>query len=455
MATKLRPSPLAGAVLALAVLAAGGAALRGPASPRDVLAAESLAGLYPSAREQAAETQKAIDFYTVRLKADPRAASDRANLAGLYLQRSRETGDYGDVLRAEEQARASLALRTRANPKGFRLLAASLLAQHRFAEALTIARELVRIWPEDPAHRALLGELQMEVGDYAAAETTFGTIQQHTENLAVAPRLARWAELHGRPDQARIIFTAALRQAQYRGDFTAEQMAWYYLRLGDVELRAGRMGAAEEAFRSGLAIAPADYRLLSALARLELARGRFREAARLGEEAVATVLDPATLGVVSEAYALLGERERADEYATAMRVAVQGQGAGFHREWSLFLLDHGRDVAQVAERARAELAERGDVYGHDLMAWALFRSGRAAEARTHAAQALRLGTRDPLLFFHAGMIERAAGDDEAARRHLRQALELNPRFHPRHARTARAVLDSIPGGGWRLPWTAK
>jgi hypothetical protein len=50
------------------------------------------------------------------------------------------------------------------------------------------------------------------------------------------------------------------------------------------------------------------------------------------------------------------------------------------------------------------------------------------------------------------MIERAAGDDEAARRHLRAALRLNPRFHPRHAATARAVLDSIGGGGPRLPW---
>ena len=453
MPMKLRPSPLAGALLALAVLAAGGAALRGPASPREVLAAESLAGLYPSAREQAAETQKAIAFYTARVEADPRAVADRANLAGLYLQRSRETGDYGDVLQAEELARASLAIRARANPKGFRLLAASLLAQHRFAEALRIARELVRIWPEDPAHRALLGELQMEVGDYAAAEVTFGTIQQYTDNLAVAPRLARWAELHGRPDQARIIFTRALRQAQYRTDFTAEQMAWYYLRLGEVELRAGEVKAAESAFRSGLVIAPGDYRLLSAMARLELARGRYAKAAELGEQATATVLDPATLGIVSEAYALLGDRERADEYAGAMKVAVQGQAAGIHREWGLFLLDHGGDVAMVTERARAELAGRRDVYGHDLMAWALFRAGRPAEARAQMKQALRLGTRDPLLFYHAGMIERAAGDSEAARRHLRQALELNPRFHPRHAATARAVLDSIPGGGrLRLPW---
>jgi tetratricopeptide (TPR) repeat protein len=451
---KFRLSPVAAAVVALAAAVGASAALGGGrAAPRGLLAAESLAGLYPSAEEQAELTEQAIRYHAARVQADARGAADRANLAGMYLQRSRETGEFGDVLKAEEMARASLAIRARGNAKAFRQLAASLLAQHRFSEAMVIARELVRIWPEDPAHRALLGELQMEVGDYAAAEVTFGTIRQHADNLAVAPRLARWAELHGRPDQARVIFAAALRQALYRTDFTAEQMAWYYLRLGDVELRSGRIGEAEKAFRSGLVISPGDYRLLSAMARLEMARGRYQQAAELGEEAVATVLDPATLGIVSEAYALLGDRERSGEYARAMKVAVQGQAIGFHREWSLFLLDHGGDVAQVTERARAELAERRDVYGHDLMAWALFRSARPVEARAQMKQALRLGTRDPLLFFHAGMIERAAGDDEAARGYLRQALELNPRFHPRHAATARAVLDSIPGGGrLRLPW---
>lgn len=449
---KLRLSPLAAAMLTLGVGAAGWAVVRAPAAPPEALAAESLAGLFPSTEEQAELTDGAIAFYTARIEADPRGAADRANLAGLYLQRSRERGSHGDVLRAEEMARASLALRAQGNAKAFRQLAASLLAQHRFGEALEVARELVATWPEDPAHRALLAELQMELGDYAAAEATFGTLGQHGDNLSVAPRLARWAELRGRPGEARALFAGALRQALYRTDFTAAEMGWYYLRLGDLEMRAGELAAAEAAFRSGLAIAPGDYRFLSAMARLELMRGRFREAAELGEEAVAGVLDPATLGVVSEAYALLGERERADEYASAMRVSVQGQSGGFHREWSLFLLDHGGDVPAVLERARAELAERRDVYGHDLMAWALYRAGRAAEARGPMREALRLGTRDPLLFFHAGMIERAAGDDEAARVHLREALALNARFHPRHAPTARAVLDSIPGGGMRLPW---
>ncbi len=116
-----------------------------------------------------------------------------------------------------------------------------------------------------------------------------------------------------------------------------------------------------------------------------------------------------------------------------------------HRAWSLFLLDQGRDAAPIAAQAAADLRVRRDVYGYDLLAWALYRQRRFPEARGAMAAALRMGTRDASLLFHAGMIERALGNDAAAARNLEQALEIHPGFHPRHPATARAVLDSIGG----------
>ena len=58
-------------------------------------------------------------------------------------------------------------------------------------------------------------------------------------------------------------------------------------------------------------------------------------------------------------------------------------------------------------------------------------------------QALALGTRDAMLYFHAGMIERALGADSAARARLDTALEINPQWHPFQPAAARAVLDSL------------
>ena len=70
---------------------------------------------------------------------------------------------------------------------------------------------------------------------------------------------------------------------------------------------------------------------------------------------------------------------------------------------------------------------------------------RAATPRPTArcTQALALGTRDAMLLYHAGMIERALGNADAARQDLESALATNPYWHPFHPAEARAVLDSL------------
>ena len=99
-----------------------------------------------------------ITFYQARIARDPLGARDRAQLAGLYLQRARETGDNQDLIRAEETARGSLANRRARNGKALAVLVNSLLAQHRYPEALASARELAALEPDARTVQALLGK---------------------------------------------------------------------------------------------------------------------------------------------------------------------------------------------------------------------------------------------------------------------------------------------------------
>jgi Flp pilus assembly protein TadD len=80
--------------------------------------------------------------------------------------------------------------------------------------------------------------------------------------------------------------------------------------------------------------------------------------------------------------------------------------------------------------ARAAHDARPSVQADDVLAWALYRNGRCAEAQRYSTRALRLGTEDALAFFHRGVIERCLGNDDAARRWLRRALDLNAGFSP-------------------------
>jgi hypothetical protein len=123
-----------------------------------------------------------------------------------------------------------------------------------------------------------------------------------------------------------------------------------------------------------------------------------------GERALAFSLYPATLGLLADAHLALGDTAAALEHERVMDVALRGQAGPFHRAWSLHLLDRGRHVPEILTRAEAELRTRKDVYGWDVYAWALYKSGRRAEAATAMEHALALGTRDPLLAAHARAI---------------------------------------------------
>jgi tetratricopeptide (TPR) repeat protein len=385
------------------------------------------------------QRNREIALFQERIQEDPSSAADYAWLASLYLLRARETANDVDYRRAEEAARTSLSLRTAHNVKTFRVLAASLLDQHRFAEALEAAQTLVNAEPENPLYRALLGEIQLEVGDYEGARITFGSLERDRQNPAVAPPLARWAEIQGRTDEARSLLYAARDAAAARTDLSSEQAAWYHFRVGDFELQHGRVREAEEAFRAGLAIRSGDHRILAGMARLEIARQNWEKAIEYGER-MGDAIDLATLTLIGDAHAALGDGAAAERYYQMLEADAAESPEPYNRQLYQFRLDHDRRVPETLAILRKEIEERKDVLGYDLLAWALYRAGDYAAAKDAMTQALRMGTQDASFYFHAGLIEQALGDEKAARRHFKKALEINPHFHPTQAALARAAL---------------
>lgn len=432
--SKRTPAAVA-AMLAVLAVAGGVRLLRGAPLP-------PLPETVPQVMAQVTLRQQDIAFFERRVAEDPFGGSDRARLAYLYLQRARETGEYEDFRRAEAAARASVEARGRRNGGGRLALASSLLAQHRFAEARVAAEELVQAEPESPSARALLAEIQMELGDYEGARDSFGWLGRFGDDLAVAPRLARWEEVQGLTLQARNRLYAARAKAAARGDLPNEQVAWFHLRVGDLELRNGRLRQAERAFREGLAVEPGDHRLYAGLARVEAARGRWRKVLEYGAYA-GDRADLATLALMGDAHAALGDGAKAEELYADVEAGYAENPEPYARQWTQFRLDHRRALPQTLALLEAEARGRPDALGADMLAWARYLTGDLRGAREASRRALRMGTRDASFRFHAGMIEKALGNTGGAREHLREALRINPHFHPAFAREARAALREM------------
>lgn len=392
--------------------------------------------------EQLRQRDVQIAVWNKALAMDSNSALALVNLAAFHMQRARESGEFQDYVRAEEYARRSLRSRTQRNGPAYVTLASALLAQHDFVNARAVAQDLTQLYPDLPGYRALLGETEIELGDYAAASRTFASLSGYTSQISIAPRLARWAEIRGQTDRARAILRGALRSAKGQ-DLPSEQLAWFYLRLADIEMRSGRTRSARLTLEEGLKATPGDYRLLGAMARLEAGAGDTDKAVEFGERSLAQRLDPLTLGTLSDIYAARGEIAKSAQYMLALETTAAGQPGPFHRALSLFLLDRNVRIAEVLGKAQEEIKTRKDIYGYDLLGWALYKSGRFTEARTAMRMALRMSAEDAQIYYHAGMIEHALGADAAAADYLDRALTINSGFNYAQAKIARLTLEKL------------
>jgi tetratricopeptide (TPR) repeat protein len=381
-----------------------------------------------------------IAFWQRRATQDPQSAEDLAMTAALLHQRARETGDMDDYRAAERYADSSLRLRRDRNGKAMLTLASALLAQHKFPEAFAAAQELVAWSPDEPRYRALYAELLLELGDYDAARQQLDSLRNAWRDLAVAPRYARFLEFIGRTDAARVVLRRALDDARL-ADLPREQLAWFHLRLADLELRSGRLRAASRALDAGLRAAPDDARLWAARAREFALAGAWRDVLGAVARAGARV-DIATLALQGDALAALGDSAAARRTWQQAEQSALENPEPYNRQWTLFRLEHGIALAETRALLEDEIEGRRDVYGWDQLAIARLLTGDTSGAAQAMEQALRLGTADANLTYHAALIAAARGDSARARTLAAAALRVNPRFHHRFATHARALAGA-------------
>lgn len=329
-------------------------------------------------------------------------------LSAEYLQRYRERGDVGDVLRAEHAARLSLAAMPHHNVAGDVALANALLTLHRFREAKATIRDARRTDRSNAGLAAEEASLDLELGDVAGARKL---VEADGGDPAFDVVAARLDEETGRLADARTLIGGAMRRADAIYDTPAERRAWFHARAAELAFTAGDHAEARRAAQDALAIFAGHLRALTVLARVELADGQNAEAEDAAKRAVAIQPNPEVLGMLADAQAARGD----DAAAAATRdelFAVAKIGAALHvddRLIAVYEADHRVRVDDAYAIAQRELTVRDDVYAEDTLAWAAARSGHWDVARRAIARALRYGIEDPRIRAHAAEIAAHGG----------------------------------------------
>jgi tetratricopeptide (TPR) repeat protein len=380
------------------------------------------------------------------LQRHSRDATVYYRMGDAYMQKARESGDIVYIDLAQKALQKCLEIAPE-HSGAVRHLAYAMYMRHGFEEAVRLALRAVALDPTDGHAYGVLGDAYLEVGKYEAAAHTYQRMIHLQGNLYAYSRLSGLKSLRG--DAAGAI--ADLEHAIQLGraeERPPESIAWALWQLGNESLALGQLPAAEASYREALNTLPDYYRALAGLAQVRAAQARYPEALDLYRKAIAIVPLPDYAAALGDVYTKLQRPEDAQKpydlveyigYLNTLNKVL------YNRELAYFYADHDRKLPEALDLAKRELDVRQDIYAYDVLAWALYKNDRPQEALTAMTEALKLGTKDARLFFHAGMIQHRLGEHEQAREYLRRALATNPYFHILHAEVAERTLKAVEG----------
>lgn len=393
-----------------------------------------------------ATSMTAVRFLERRVKEDPDDLVALNKLANYYLQLYRETNDVAYLQLALHSARSSLnVVGVDQNLGGLLAMAQAEYATHDFAGARDHAKQLTEYQPQKSYGYQVLGDALLELGEYEQATHAYQRMRElDSGSVTSETRLAHLAMLRGDTALAKRRYAQAVTAAQGAPIPAAETIAWCYWQSGETDFQSGDYRSAERHYGEALKVYPDYVRALASLGRVRAALGDREGAITQYEHAVSIMPDPQFVAAMGDLYKLA---DRADDaarlYALVEKIGHLNQlnGTLYSRQMALFYADHEMKLDEAYASAARDYSLRRDVYGADTLAWTALKVGKIAEAHDAIKEALRLGTEDARIFYHAGMIERAAGDTAAAHDYLRRSLKLNPHFDPLQSLIAKKALD--------------
>jgi tetratricopeptide (TPR) repeat protein len=429
---------LAVALAAVAAILASGL-LRGdePSAGHDVATVTSVAGTGSS-------TDRLIAGFQRRLKDNPEDFSSYVDLANAYLQKVRETGDPSLYAKAEDLLDRAEKLEP-LNPELFATRGILALARHDFARALEFGERALALNPESARYYGIVGDAQIELGRYEEAIASYQKMIDLRPDFSSYSRVAYARELYGDPEGA----IQAMQDAVDAGAPVPENKAWAYVQLGNLRFTTGQLQEAAKDYDLATKTLPNYPPALAGQARIAAARGELEDAAALYQQAFDRMPLAEYAILLGDVYTEMGERQKAAEQYDLVRVIdklYRANGVNTDLEIALFYADHDMKLQTSLQKARAAYEARPSIHAADVLAWTLYKTGNYEEAQRYSSEALKLGTRDSLKLFHAGMIAKALGHDEQAQKYLQQAIDLNPHFSLLYSNTATAALEDLKEG---------
>lgn len=416
----------------------------GEAPPAPTPEARALAAVGSGVPAALPDLEALVEERERRVERHPGDAAAWAVLGAARVEQGLRRADPAYWPRAEKALRTSLKVRPKDNAPALRGLAALANARRDFAGAREWGEAARKLEPERWTTYPLLIEASAGLGDDEETGKLLERLKELRSGPAVMARAAAVYRDRGWREDA----AAKLADAASAAGEPAERAA-YLERAGQLAWERGDREDALRHFREAVRIDPDQRAAQAGQGRALASLGRMTEALSAYRMALAKQPRPEYALELGELYESLGLKQAADvQYGVVRERARVAAAHGGDESLVLgrFEADHG-EASDAVRRLRKEWERRPSTEVADALGWALHRAGEHEEALPFAVRATEGteggGVRSALYVFHRGMIERSLERYGAARRHLREALQINPWFSPLRVPRAKSALTHL------------
>jgi len=367
----------------------------------------------------------------------PMKSDEWVNVGRHWVRKARIASDGGFYVNVDGCAAAARAVEPYCTP-ALELQSLVWMNDHKFDEARRLAEGILGREPENLVALGTLSDALLELGRYEEAAVAAQRQMSARPGMASYSRGSYLRWLKGDDRNAKLLIRDALFGRDARDP---EPAAWTFVEAATMFWHLADYDGADAVYAEALKWVPDYPSALVGRARIAIAKEQPLAAIETLEKAYRIRPLPETAWLLGDAREMQGDTQGAHEAYD--RVVQQGR-RGDKLTLALFYATKDRDIDEALRLIEEERASRGGIYIDDSYAWVLYRAGRIAEARTASHRAIRLGTKEARLLYHAGAIRMAAGDEAGGRALVRRALKLNPRFDRTGAAEAQRLLGAEP-----------
>ncbi len=373
-----------------------------------------------------------------KIKTSPLPAPLFERLGWLFVAKARSANDPG-FYNLVEQTALCLEAQEPGNSSALLLRGHALQSLHKFKEAEPIARALVQKRGAS-FDFGLLGDILMDRGQMAQGIEAYQKMMELKPDLHSYTRAAHARWIKGDVEGAAELISMATDAGSSRN---AEATAWSYTRRAAYELQLGHLLESRDAVNAALQLQSDNAAALFFRGRIELAQGETNHAIDSLQRAAKLNALPEYQWILADVLDLAGRKSE----AVAVESELNKRGAQEDpRTFALYLATRRIKSDVASKLVQRELIERSDIFTHDALAWAYNASGKFSEAKVQSNLALREGTEDARLFFHAAVIANALSEITEARAYSQKAAALRPMLFPSEQKQLAELNGRLFGG---------